>query len=125
MKHDAASKFSVRSVSIGLVSNQITEQHALDNVMVLSKLSRAGLAASNRVNFKLCTGTLPATLTSISELQRLDLSDNKLHGSLPAAYGAHRAWQQLQFMDLSNNLLSGHPYMQATMQPIDHIKLSG
>ncbi|KAJ3197064.1 hypothetical protein HK101_006249 [Irineochytrium annulatum] len=50
-------------------------------------------------------GTLPAMLSTLYNLQYLNLSHNALHGDVPASY----AWNDLSSLDLSFNKLSGSP----------------
>ena len=50
------------------------------------------------------TGTLPASLADLTDLETLDLGGNQLHGPLPAGVGGLRA---LETLDLSGNRLSG------------------
>ena len=50
------------------------------------------------------SGTLPSSLSSLENLQTLNLSENNLHGSIPQEYVA---LSQLTTLDLSSNQLTG------------------
>ena len=52
----------------------------------------------------LLTGSIPASIGSLWDLQHLDMSANNLTGCAPSSLGN---LSQLQYMDLSNNRLSG------------------
>lgn len=56
----------------------------------------------NLANQALLSGTIPASLSAISGLRKLDLSGNKLSGTIPPELGLH-----LEALDLSNNALEG------------------
>ncbi|KAI2510878.1 hypothetical protein MHU86_3499 [Fragilaria crotonensis] len=54
-----------------------------------------------------CPGTLPEELFMLTELRRLNLRGNLLHGTIPATYGD---LVKLGFLDLSSNSLTGVPW---------------
>ena len=53
------------------------------------------------------TGTLPAGLASLEQLQELTLSTNLFSGQLPAAWGAPGAFKQLTYLELSSIDVTG------------------
>jgi Leucine-rich repeat (LRR) protein len=54
-----------------------------------------------------CKGMLPEDLFMLTELRRLNLHDNALRGTIPATFGD---MVNLDFLDLSRNLLTGVPW---------------
>jgi Leucine-rich repeat (LRR) protein len=75
-----------------------------------------------------CKGTLPEDLNMLPELRRLNLRDNAIHGTIPSTYGD---WLKMDFLDLSNNQLTGVPWqltkMSKTLQELwlGHNKFEG
>ena len=57
----------------------------------------------NFANQTQLSGTIPVGLSAISELRTLDLSNNKLNGTIPVVLGK----SSLKALDLSNNELEG------------------
>lgn len=67
------------------------------------------------------TGAIPAEVRNLSNLEKLDLSDNKL-GGVPAEVGQ---LSKLVELDLSNNLLTGLPLEIGNLKNLATLNLSG
>ena len=69
------------------------------------------------------SGTLPASLGNLTDLQMLDLSDNVLSGNIPSEVGDLTS---LLTLDLSNNMLSGEiPFAVLSLPNLQTLDLSG
>ncbi|XP_030972525.1 probable LRR receptor-like serine/threonine-protein kinase At1g07650 isoform X2 [Quercus lobata] len=91
--------------SISILSN-LTELRISDLVGEGSKFSNlSSMKGMNRLMLKSCniTGSIPSYISDMKEIQILDLSFNRLEGSVPDLSGL----EKLQFMYLTSNLLNG------------------
>lgn len=75
-----------------------------------------------RMLFNNATGTLPASLSALTELKVLELSFNKLSGPIPASYGD---FKKLEILALNGNDLSGSiPQSIANLSSLKQLHLS-
>ncbi|TVU33168.1 hypothetical protein EJB05_24954 [Eragrostis curvula] len=84
--------------TLTLASNAFTPGPVLEEFGKLMKLKTLWLGGMN------LTGTIPDSLSALTELTLLDLSQNKLHGEIPAWILKH---QKLQYMYLYANSFTG------------------
>lgn len=52
-------------------------------------------------------GPLPENLTAVTALRSLDVSNNRLSGQLPAAWGSDTVLQALDYANIANNIIQG------------------
>ena len=74
-------------------------------------------------------GSIPAELMSMTQLQALELTENRLTGQLPEAWGAPGAFPDLFALECADNLLSGTLYSSwgssSAFQQLQLMDLSG
>jgi Leucine-rich repeat (LRR) protein len=73
------------------------------------------------LSFNQLGGSIPSEINSLTKLERLDLSNNKMTG-VPAQVGQ---LTKLKYLDLSNNLLTGLPYELGDLQNLEYLNISG
>jgi Leucine-rich repeat (LRR) protein len=84
-------------------------------VLKLSNLEELDIS-NNKI-----TGALPAEIHDLKKLRVLDASDNLMTG-VPAEVGQ---LQNLEVLDLSNNRLTGLPYELGNLKKLKQLNLSG
>ena len=78
------------------------------------ELCDSSLALGPGDDFDGTAGTLPASLGTLSGLQTLDASTNRLDGLLPSKpWGGNGRWTNLTILDLSSNEIDGEVTDQA------------
>ena len=54
-------------------------------------------------------GNLPPAWSNLARLEQLDISTNRVSGSLPVEWGTSGRWPLLQQLDMSGNRITGQP----------------
>ncbi|KAH9319518.1 hypothetical protein KI387_021287, partial [Taxus chinensis] len=87
-----------------LKGNIPPEFSSLQNLQFYFNISSNSLQGSLLQLSKMIMGPIPASLTSLKNLQDIDLSKNNLSGTIPIAY---KDMKMLQHINLSSNRLTG------------------
>jgi|SRR3989344_6766989 len=91
----------------------------------LTKVSQNIFSMTNlqelNVSYNRLTGALPAEIRHLQKLEVLDASNNQMTG-VPAEIGQLK---NLRILDLSNNQLTGLPYELANLKNLETLNLSG
>ncbi|XP_022760361.1 LRR receptor-like serine/threonine-protein kinase GSO1 isoform X2 [Durio zibethinus] len=107
---------------LSLRSNKFSG-HIPDQICAVSSLQVLDLANNNLVgSLPGCLGEIPKAVTSLFELQSLNLSHNLLTGTIPKRIGEMRS---LESVDFSVNKLSGSiPKSMSNLTFLSHMNLS-
>jgi Leucine-rich repeat (LRR) protein len=108
------------SVFLGVgCSNSFTQQ--VENTQQSNDVKEASLSKVNLDLSKSGLEKLPSNVWSMTSLEELNLSNNRLTGALPAEI---RQLRNLRILDASNNLMTGVPAEIGQLTKLQELNLS-